>query len=207
SSGLHYPSAENNYSTNSNSICSSLASAQDTLWRVKMAASQQHSSAAAAASGQIYIEQTPGSVTYGTCLDPLTQCVVDYVGYPVPPPPHITQASATAAAAAVAAASSSTTVATSTPGNCGSPHNFSNISSHSMGAPASNNLSVVSQAVIGESSRRQEYADELQQLQEQYEQQQQQQHQLQRQSPPQPPQRFGTLKKSRQQQQRMEQQL
>ncbi|XP_053960581.1 neural cell adhesion molecule 1 [Anastrepha ludens] len=202
SSGLHYPSTENNYATKSNSICSSLASAQDTLWRVKMAAAQQHSSvaaaaAAAAAAAQIYIEQPTGSVTYGTCLDPLTQCVVDYVGYPVPPPPHITQISASAS-----------TMATSTAGNCGSPHDFSNTSQGSC-APANSGLSVVSQAAIGESSQRQEYADELQQLQEQHQhqQQQQQQQQQQLQSPPQPPQRFGTLKKSRQQQQRMEQQL
>ncbi|XP_054083194.1 neural cell adhesion molecule 1-B [Zeugodacus cucurbitae] len=224
STGLHYPSAENNYSTKSNSICSSLASAQDTLWRVKMAAAQQHSSAAvqaaaaaaAAAGAQIYIEQPPpGSITYGTCLDPLTQCVVDYVGYPVPPPPHITQASAAA------------TVATpSTAGTCGTgnPHDFTSTgsSSQSSCAPANtSSLSVVSQAAaMGESGSRQEYADELQQLHEQQQQlqhqHQQYQHQLQQQqqhlqSPPQPPQRFGTLKKSRQQQQqqqqRMEQQL
>ncbi|XP_067623295.1 neural cell adhesion molecule 1 [Eurosta solidaginis] len=196
SSGVLYPSVENNYSTKSNSISSSLANAQDTLWRVKLAAAQQHSTAASAAAmeaaGQIYMEQSPGSVTYGTCMDPLTQCVVDYVGYPLPPPPHITQASA-----------SSISTATMVDGSCGSPRDFSNSNQNSC---ATGGGSTFNEASIGAGGNQQQnYTDELENLREQHQQQ------LKSQSPPPPPQRFGTLKKSRQQQQqqqqRMEQQL
>ncbi|XP_023159256.1 neural cell adhesion molecule 1, partial [Ceratitis capitata] len=199
STGLHYPSAENNYSTNSNSICSSLASAQDTLWRVKMAAAQQQHSAAAAAAAAgapIYIEQpSAGSITYGSCLDPLTQCVVDYVGYTVPPPPHITQASAAATSTAVATTSS-------TAGICGSPHDFSSTNSEcqSSSTPTvvtttatavNGSLSVVSQhSTLGrdgssqqnqqQQQQRREFVEELQQQLHEQQQQQQQlyQHQL-----------------------------
>ncbi|XP_075150906.1 friend of echinoid [Haematobia irritans] len=101
-SSLHYPSSENNY-TNSSNICASIGSNQDTLWRMKMSATaassmqqQQHSSA------QIYIERPPSAFSScgsasgagGMGSDPLTQYVVDYVGYPVPPPPHITSVTA-----------------------------------------------------------------------------------------------------------------
>uniref|UniRef100_A0A1I8PZM6 Uncharacterized protein n=1 Tax=Stomoxys calcitrans TaxID=35570 RepID=A0A1I8PZM6_STOCA len=98
---------DNNY-TNSSSICASIGSNQDTLWRMKMSAAaaanaasmqqqqQQHPST------QIYIERTPSAFSscgsggggVGIGADPLTQYVVDYVGFPVPPPPHITSVTA-----------------------------------------------------------------------------------------------------------------
>ncbi|XP_073825110.1 uncharacterized protein [Musca autumnalis] len=119
-SSLHYPSSENNY-TNSSNICASIGSNQDTLWRMKMsaaAAMQQHQQQEQQQqqqqqyqlqhpSTQIYIERPPSAFSScgggggggssgggGIAGDPLTQYVVDYIGYPVPPPPHITSVAA-----------------------------------------------------------------------------------------------------------------
>lgn len=96
-SSIHYPASENNY-TNSNSMSASIGSNQDTLWHMKLSAAAAHAAQAAASmqhpATQIYVERPPSAFSSCGGSDPLTQYVVDYVGYPVPPPPHITSVAA-----------------------------------------------------------------------------------------------------------------
>ncbi|XP_046807302.1 Down syndrome cell adhesion molecule-like protein 1 isoform X1 [Lucilia cuprina] len=181
-SSMHYPTSENNY-TNSNSISASIGSNQDTLWRMKMSAAAAHAAASMQQqqhqqqhpATQIYIERPPSAFSScGGGSDPLTQYVVDYVGYPVPPPPHITSVAAS-----------------------GSQHSFQS-SSHNTSSIATTTSNSTTSSSTGSSNSNQRYEKKIpESTTSSSPSQQQQQQRSHPHQPPQPTQRYGTLKKSK----------